>query len=355
VVSINPRIAGYRAGQLPLLYRRIGDSIGAIPDVSSAALTLYSPQSGGGWGAGIWVDGHSAPGPETDNLAFWTRVTAGYFDVIGTPILKGRGITGQDTAASRHVAVISEAFARKFFGNEDAIGKHFGREAGASRQFEVVGIAKDARYLTSNLHQPIGPFFYLPEAQADYALGNQGSLFLRDIVVLTRPGASVPFARVREAMASADPNLPIISMRTMSGQIASQLTQQRLIARLTSLFGLLSLLLASIGVYGVTAYNAGCRTREIGLRMALGAVRGQVVALVLRAAFAQVLVGLLIGLPLTFVAGRFLGDQLYGASPYDPVIMLAAVVALGLSALVAAIVPAFRASASSPLAALRTD
>ena len=121
------------------------------------ALCLYSPQAGGGWGAGVWVDGQSAPGPKDDNVASWNRVTAGYFDVIGNPIVKGRGISEQDTAASRHVAVINEAFARKFFRNEDAIGKHFGREAGASRQFEVVGVAKDARYLTDNLDQPDSP------------------------------------------------------------------------------------------------------------------------------------------------------------------------------------------------------
>jgi len=152
-----------------------------------------------------------------------------------------------------------------------------------------------------------------------------------------------------------DPSLPIISMRTLKEQVASQLTQQRLIARLTSFFGVLSLVLASIGLYGVTAYNAGRRTGEIGVRMALGANRAHVLALVLRGAFGLVLVGLLMGLPLTFAAGRFLGDQLYGANPYNPVVTLAAALALGLSSLVASFVPAFRASRISPLAALRSE
>ena len=140
----------------------------------------------------------------------------GYFDVIGTPIVKGRGISEQDTAASRHVAVINEAFARKFFRNEDPIGKHFGRKPAASREFEVVGVAKDARYLTYNLDQPIGPFFFLPEAQADYTQANLGSLFLRDIVILTRPGANLSVAAVRQAMASVDPGMPVISIRTLT-------------------------------------------------------------------------------------------------------------------------------------------
>jgi predicted permease len=355
VATMNPRLAGYRAAQLSLLYRRIHDSIAGIPDVSSVALCLYSPLAGGGWGAGVWVDGHAAPGPKDDNRAGWDRVTAGYFDVIGNPLVKGRGISDEDTAVSRNVAVINEAFARKFFRNEDAIGKHFGQEAGASRQFEVVGVAKDARYFTNNLHQPVLPLFFLPEAQAEYAQGNLGSLFLRDIVMLTRPGASLSMARIRQAVASVDPNLPITSMRTLREQVASQLTQQRLIARLTSFFGILSLVLASIGLYGVTAYNAGRRAGEIGVRMALGANRGHVVRLVLRGAIGLTLLGLLIGLPLTFAAGRFLGDQLYGANPYNPVVTVAAVLALGLSALVASVIPAFRASAISPLDALRAE
>src|SRR2546421_11783172 len=224
VAGINPRLAGYRTEQLSPLYRRLHDAIANIPGVSSVALCLYSPLAGG-WGAGVWVDGHAAPGPIDDNSASWDRVTAGFFDVIGNPIVRGRGIASQDAAASRKVAVINEAFARKFFRNDDPIGQHFGTRAGASRQFEVVGIARDARFVANNLYQSILPFFFLPEAQADYTQGNQGSLFLHDIVLVTRPGASLPPARVRQAVASVDPNLPIIAIRPLSEQVARQLTQ----------------------------------------------------------------------------------------------------------------------------------
>ncbi|HEX8764247.1 MAG TPA: ABC transporter permease, partial [Candidatus Acidoferrum sp.] len=268
VASFSPRLAAYRTDQLSQLYRRIHDAIATIPGVSSVALCLYSPLSAGGWGAGIWVDGHPAPGPNDDNSTSWNRVTAGYLDVIGTPIIEGRGLSEQDTATSQKVAVVNEAFARRFFKNEDPIGKHFGREPEASREFEVVGVAKDARYLPFNLDLPIGPFFFLPEAQGEYSQGNLGSLFLRDIVIQVRPGASLSEALVRQTMASVDPNLPIISIRTLKQQVATRFTQQRLIARLTSLFGVLSLVLASIGLYGVTAYNVGRRTSEIGVRMA---------------------------------------------------------------------------------------
>jgi predicted permease len=355
VATVNPRLAGYRPAQLSTLYRRIHDSVAGLPGVSSVALCLYSPQNGGGWGSGVWVHGHPDPGPKDQNFASWERVTAGYFDVIGTPVLRGRGISEQDTAASRHVAVVSEAFARTFFRNEDPIGKHFGRTPETSRDYEIVGVVKDARYVTYNLQQSVGPAFFLPETQAEYAQTNLGSLFLRDIIIATRPGANLPIAQVRRAMASVDPNLPVISMRTLREQLASQFTQQRLIARLTSFFGVLSLVLASIGLYGVTAYNAGRRTGEIGVRIALGADRGQIVALVLRGAFVLVLSGLLIGLPLTLAAGRFLGSQLYGMSPYNPIVTLSAVVALGVSALAAALIPALRASSISPLDALRDE
>jgi predicted lysophospholipase L1 biosynthesis ABC-type transport system permease subunit len=251
--------------------------------------------------------------------------------------------------------VIDEAFARKFFRNEDPIGKHFGWKAGASREFEVVGVAKDARYLTYNLYRLNVPFLFLPETQADYTKTNLGSLFLHEIVIWSKPGASLSIARVRQAMASADPNMPIVSIRTLREQVANQFTQQRLIARLTSFFGFLSLVLASIGLYGVTAYNAGRRVSEIGVRMALGANRSHIVRLVLRGAFALILFGLFVGLPLTFAAGRFLGNQLYGLNPYNPVVTLAAAVTLGLSALVAALIPALRASLISPLEALRAE
>jgi ABC-type antimicrobial peptide transport system permease subunit len=260
------------------------------------------------------------------------------------------------------VAVINEAFARKFFKTEDPIGKYFGQHGiGSEREYEIVGVAKDARYLSFDFDKPIAPFFFLPEAQHDFLPkavstdGNPGSHFLHDIVIVTRPGASLSFAQVRQAMASVDPNLPIISIRTLREQVAGQFRQPRLIARLTSFFGVLSLVLASVGLYGVTAYNAGRRVNEIGVRMALGADRGRVVALILRGAFGLIVIGLLIGLPLTLAAGRFMGNQLYGLNPYNPAVTFAAVVTLGLSALAASLIPALRASLISPQEALRAE
>jgi predicted permease len=355
VTSINPRLAGYRSAQLSLLYRRIRDAMASIPGVDSAALCSYAPQSGGGWGSGVWLDGHPDRGPTEDNSSAWDRVTAGYFDVIGTPILQGRGITEQDTATSRKVAVISETFARKFFKNEDPIGKHFGKEPAKSSEFEVVGVAKDARYLTFNLDRRILPLFFLPEAQAEYSQANLGSLFLHDVVLVTRPGANVSFAEIRQAMASVDPGMPVIAVHSLQEQVAIQFTQQRLIARLTSFFGIVSLILASIGLYGVVAYNAACRTNEVGVRMALGANRGSVVTLILRGAFSLVVGGLALGIPLALAGGHVLSSQLFGLNSHDPTVMASAIVALAMSALVAALVPAVRATGISPVEALRAE
>jgi predicted permease len=388
IVRINPGLAGYHADQLTTLYGHIRDSLSSVAGVSEAAVSTGSPLSGHNWGTGVWVDGRPAPGPNEDNWAFWARVTPGFVDAIGTPIIRGRGISDQDTATSQHVAVINQAFARKYFKQGSPIGRYFGRyEMGSSRLYEIVGVAQDARYLDFDLAKPIGPFFFVPEAQHDIVPNtgkdsNPGShflhdivvvtrpgasvssaqvrkamasVFLHDIVVVTRPGASVSSAQVRKAMASVDPNLPIISMRTLRDQVAGQFRQQRLIAHLTSFFGILSLVLASLGLYGATAYNAGCRTNEIGVRLALGSTRVQAAALVLRGAFALVAMGLLLGFPVALAVGRFLGSQLYGLNPYDPVVIVVAILALGLSALAASLIPAVRASLISPLEALRAE
>jgi ABC-type antimicrobial peptide transport system permease subunit len=259
------------------------------------------------------------------------------------------------------MAVINEAFARKYFKNEDPIGKHFGRDGIASeREYEIAGVAKDARYLTFDLDKPVPPAFFLPEPQQDLdpktgLPETDSSHFLSDIIILTRPGATVSEARIRQAMASVDPNLPVIWVHSLAQQVAGQFRQQRLIARLTSFFGVLSLVLASVGLYGVTAYNAGLRTSEIGVRMALGADRVRVVGLILKGAFGLILLGLMVGFPLTLAAGRVLGNQLYGMNPYNPLVTFVAIGVLGSCALAASLIPALRASVISPLEALRAE
>ena len=356
IAKIDPRLAGYRRDQLTPLYQRIHDSLAAMPGVSAAAVCLDSPLSGSTWGGNVWMDGRPAPGPKEDSFATMDRVTAGFLEVVGNPIVRGRGITGQDTATSRHVAVVNQAFARKFFKDEDPIGKYFGRlENRTPRLYEIVGVARDARYLTSELAKPVDPLYFLPEAQHDLPDTDPGSHFLNDIVIVTKPGVSLSVGQVVQAMAAVDPNLPVISIRPLSEQVTGVFMQKVLIALLTAVFGILSLLLVGIGMYGVTAYNAGCRTTEMGVRMALGASRSDAVALILRGAFWPTACGIVVGMPLAFAAGRFLGNQLYGVNPFSPSATSLAVAALGLSALVASLVPALRTSRISPVEALRAE
>ncbi len=356
IAKIDPRLAGYRRDQLTPLYQRIHDSLAAVPGVSAVAVCFYSPLSGNNWGGNVWMDGRPAPGPKEDSNSSMDRVTADFFDVVGNQIVRGRGITVQDTGTSRHVAVVNQAFARKFFKDEDPIGKYFGRlENRTPRMYEIVGVARDARYLTSKLAKPVDPLYFLPEAQHDLPDNDPGSHFLHDIVIVAKPGVSLSVAQVTQAMAAVDPNLPVISIRPLSEQVTGVFRQQRLIARLTSLFGILSLVLACIGMYGVTAYNAGCRTAEIGVRMALGANRSDAVRLILQGAVWPTVCGIAVGMPLAFAAGRFLGNQLYGINPFSPSVISVAVGALGLSALVASLVPALRTSRISPVAALRAE
>jgi len=354
VVKMNPMLAGYTPERLPALYTRIHDAVEAVPGVAGVALSLVAPPAGG-WGTSVWIDGHPTPDLEDTNVSSWNRVTAGYFGVVGTRIVAGRAISERDTARSPKVAVVSESFARKFFRSENAIGKYFGPARTASHEFEIVGVAADARYSSGSVDGPTGPMYFLAETQADYTRTDLGSLFLQNVVIATKPGARVAEASIRRAMASAEPDLPITFIRTLRDAVAGQFTQARLIARLTSFFGILSLALASIGVYGVAAHNTRSRVGEIGLRIALGATSGRIVRLVSRSALVPVFVGILAGLPLTFGGARLLRSQLYGTNSFNPFVVVAAVLLLGFSALVASCLPAVRASMTPPSDALRAE
>jgi len=364
IVRIDPGLIDYQPNQFTTLYDRIRDSLSSIPGVAAAAICQYAPQSGNNWATSVWVNGRPAPGPNEDNvenMVYWDRVTPGYFSAIGTQIIEGRSISEEDTATSQHVAVINEAFAKKYFNKENPIGQYFGRpELESPRLYKIVGVAQDARYLNFDFDKPIGPFFFLAEAQHDVVPktggdSNPGSHHLHDIILVTRPGATVSAAAIRQAIVSVDPRLPIESIGTLGEQVSNQFRQQRLIAKLSSFFGVLSLVLASIGLYGVTSYNVGQRTTEIGVCFALGATPAQVAILVIRRALALVAVGLALGFPVALAAGKFLGSQLYGLNPYDPAATLLAILTLSFSTLVAAFIPALRASRISPSEALRAE
>jgi predicted permease len=315
---------------------------------------------GDNWSEQVYIQGQAPPPGSNENSASWVRVSQGYFDTIGTKILKGRAISDQDTAASRNVAMVNQTFAKKFFKDEDPIGKHFGDlDAKYAGAFEIVGVTEDTQY-----RQPtnkIPPTFFLSADQwmvyDDTRLKafEDTSHYLKAIVLMTQGNVPGLEPQVRHALAQVNPDLAVIDFMTFAAQVDGNFTQQAMLAKLTSLFGLLALVLASVGLYGVTAYSVERRTSEIGIRMALGADRLNVLKLVLHGAFLQVGIGLAIGIPATILAGRAMTTQLFGVKPYAPDILLVTTLALSFAALIATVLPARRAAALEPICALRTE
>jgi predicted permease len=360
IVAFDPHLAGYTPNQLHPLYGRIKDAISRIPAVEQVALATYSPLNGNNWGSPVWINGHDTPGPNEDTESSWTRITPNFLSSIGGGIARGRALDERDTAAAEHTAVVNETFARKFFPHEDPIGRYFGWASDTPTRYKIVGVAKDARYLTSGLEKPVTPFFFLPEGQHDFdkSSGKErspSSNYMQNIVIVERPGANLTQEAVRLAMASVDPNLPVTSMRTFQQQVEAVFRPAQLMARLTSFFGLLAIVLSSIGLYGLTAYNAGQRTKEIGVRMALGATPSRAVTLLLRGPFVLIVIGLALGLPITLAISGTLSSQTFGGDPHLLLVETIGVIVLLLTGFLAALVPALRASSISPCQALRND
>jgi predicted permease len=362
VASINPTLSTYKPEQMEQLYRRIDDSIRQIPGVRMVSPVLYGPMTGDSWNEAIRVQGKPEPGPKEDDSAGWVRAMPGFFDTIGATIKLGRSFTEDDTAATRPVAVVNEAFVRRFFKDQNPIGHHFGIDriqyAGT---YEIVGVVKDMRYMTWDYKEPVGPMFFVPETQIahyddpTFSLGDSWSHFLYNIMIWAPGDPPAMEQKVRKALANVDPSLVLYSVDPYSQIVSADFQQQNMIATLTSLFGILGLILAAVGLYGVMAYTVEQRTSEIGLRMALGANRSSVIRMVLRGAFLQIGIGLGIGIPLAILAGKLMKDQLFGVSPWDPAMLASATLLLALAALVASVVPARRAASVEPMTALRNE
>jgi len=361
VLHIDPAGAGYKPETLPAFYRTLEDQFGSLPGVQSVGLALYSTLEGNNWGEGVFVDGRPAPGPNEHNNSSWDRVSNKFFETVGQPVLRGRGFTDQDTATSQQVAVVNQAFVKKFFPKEDPIGRLFGiYEQKFASSFVIVGIVADAKY--TNPRDEVRSMYFRPLTQtmagltdANEAMAEGRGLFINSITLNFKSPPQNLDATVRRTLANINPDLTVESLHSLDYQVADNFTQERLIARLTTLFGLLALVLASVGLYGITSYQVARRTSEIGLRMALGADRGSVVRMVMRSAFFQAGLGLVIGIPIAIFGARAMADQLYGVRSYDPVSLLIAVAVLLLSATVAGFIPARRAANIEPMAALRTE
>jgi putative ABC transport system permease protein len=362
LVSINPTLGNYKPEQMEMFYRRIDERLLAVPGVRMVAPVLYAPMSGDSWNEGIRIAGRPEPGPKDDTGAGWARVMPGFFETIGAKIVQGRPIEEQDSANTRPIAVVNEAFVRRFLKDQDPIGQHFGIDRiQYANTFEIVGVVRDIRYMTWGYKEPIRPMFWLPETQnvkyddPQFTTFDLFSHFLSNIVIWAPGNPPGIEAEVRKALASIEPDLVVYSVNPYSKTLAVNFQQQNMIATLTMLFGVLGLVLAAVGLYGVMAYTVEQRTHEIGLRMALGADRANVVRMVLRGAFFQIGMGIGLGIPLAIVAGWLMAHQLFGVSPWDPRMLTIATLLLCTAALLASWIPASSAASVDPMVALRTE
>jgi len=314
---------------------------------------------GNNWGGPIAIAGRPID-PEQRDSSSWNRVGPGYFEAMGTRILVGRGIELRDTPGAPGIAVVNEAFARRYFEDGTPIGARIGiGGAEAASDFEIVGVSEDVKY--SNASEPTRPMIFLPMLQIGASAREAGSsvqarsTLIGTVELLVAPGASNLEPAIRNALAEAHPGLGATRIMPFDVQVAGNFRGNRLMARLAGAYGILALMLAALGLYGVTSYGVSRRTHEFGVRMALGADRGRIVRSVVRTALLQTAVGLAIGIPLALFAGRALAARLFDVSARDPIVIGGAAVVLMAIAALAAVVPAFRAASISPTRALRSQ
>jgi predicted permease len=363
LIGLNRLPSTYTPQQLSSLYRDVEQRLVGLPGVRGAGLAWGNPLVLSG-GVTVFLAGHP-PNASNESDVSWDRVSADYLQNLGVTLARGRLFTAADNETTAPVGVVTEAFVKRFFkDNEDPINQHFGIESPENAgTFRIVGVVHDAKFAYSGLPKPARPMFFVPLAQRVEYKSDRGTARLLEglshivqgimLVTDTPPGDLEPL--LRRILSEEDPNLTVLYVRTIQQQLDFLLNRERAVVSLAQLFGIVALLLASVGVYGVTAYMVAQRTNEIGIRMALGADRASVILLVLRRAFQRVAAGLIVGLPLAVVAARLMAAQLYGVSSWDPFALTVAAGSLATCALFAAIMPAVRAAAISPMTALRAE
>ena len=361
VLHLDPAGAGYTIDRLPGLYRQIEDRFSALPGVSGVSMALYSPLEGDNWGECVIQQGHAAPGPNSKCGSTWDRVSTHFLRTIGVPIVNGRDFKESDTATSPLVAVVNETFAKRFFPNQNPVGQHFGIDlVQYSGTFEIVGVFRD--FKMNNPRDEIRPVFLRPLSQqftgykeAPIVSGEEQSMFIDSVILNFNQPQTNAEEMIRRTLASINPNLTVTELRTFDAQVAGNFNGERLVAHLTSLFGVVALILASIGLYGVMSYFVVRRTSEIGIRMALGATRSSVIGMIMKGAGWQILLGIALGIPCALFAGHLMKSQLYGVGSYDPTAFVAATAVLAVCAALAGFIPARRAASIEPMQALRME
>jgi len=358
IVHFNPQAAGYSSAQVEALYRTIEDRFHAIPGVRKVGISTNTPMEANNSGDGVQIQGQ----PFLNDGASWVRGNAEYFDSVGTHVLMGRGFTTRDTSTSPAVAVVNQSFVKRFFKpGENPIGRRFGAPGPqSSGDFEIVGVVEDTAYTSATWkdhHMYFIPMTQrIPESARRRPIEQDTDLYASAIVIQTDRLMDNMQSIARQTLAAINPNLSVVKFQTFDEQIADRFTQDRMITRLMTLFSILALLLATLGLYGVTAYTVARRTSEIGIRMALGANRSSVVGMIMRGTMLQTAIGLcLIGIPVAWFCVRYIQSQLYETKGMSLAILAIATLTLAAAAAVAGLVPAQRAASTNPSQALRTE
>jgi macrolide transport system ATP-binding/permease protein len=358
IIHFNPQAAGYSPAQVEALYRIIEDRFHTIPGVQKVGISSNTPMEANNTSDGVQIQGQ----PFLNDGASWVRGNAEYFDSVGTHVLMGRGFTTRDTSTSPAVAVVNQSFVKRFFKpDENPIGRRFGSPGTqSSGDFEIVGVVEDTAYNSAtwkNHHMYFIPMTQrIPESARRRPIEQDTGLYAGAIVIQTdRPMDNIQFI-ARQTLTAINANLSVLKFQAFEEQIADRFTQDRMITRLMTLFSVLALMLATLGLYGVTAYTVARRTCEIGIRMALGANRRSVVGMIMRGAMLQTAIGLAaIGIPVAWFCVRYIESQLYESKGMSLAVLTIATLSLTAAAAAAAVIPAQRAASTNPSQALRTE
>jgi putative ABC transport system permease protein len=343
--AVSPELNAYTHERTQAFFARLEERLRATPGVTAVTASLVPALAGDNWGSSVSVEGFKR-GPDVDANARYNEVGAGYFRTMGIPLVAGREFTAADRLGSPKVAIVNQQFAKKFNLGRDVVGKHMGQNGDNKLDLEIVGLVQDAKY--SEVKGEIPPLFFIPYAQDD-TLGSA------NFYVRTSLDEASILPALPRIVAELDPNLPVEGVRTMAQQVKDNVFLDRFISVLSAAFACLATLLAAIGLYGVLAYTVSQRTREIGLRMALGAEPSRVRLMVLRQVALMTLVGGVIGLGASLWLGSLAASLLYQLQGHDVVVLVTAATLLTAVALGAGFIPAHRASRVEPMRALRYE